>query len=148
MNTVRRFIQHIAVRGCGFHDFNICLLLNAADLGLACIVGGNAGKQLAVGINVKGGVGERCPLILVNFNNRQTNIPDVLKSQHHIFFTCPFHGFDFGRFLITLRGALLGYPVRAIGQLCAAELNNAVKAGCAGGGKAAVNLLKAEHCTR
>ena len=145
VDAVGRLVQHIPGGGGGFHDLNIGFLADAGHAGLAVVVGGNGGNELAVRIHIKGGVGQRYAGLLVYLNNGQADVPHVLPGDKNILGAVPLHRLHTGGLHIAVRGRLLRDAVGAVGQLVALKRDGAVKAGDAGSHVAAVNLLKAEH---
>ena len=115
VDAVGRLVQHIPGGGGGFHDLNIGFLADAGHAGLAVVVGGDGGNELAVREHIKGGVGQGNAGLLVHLDDGQADVPHVLPNDGHVFGAVPLHRFHTGGLHIAVRGRLLRNTVGAIG---------------------------------
>ena len=117
MDAVGGLVQHIPGRSGGFYHFNVGFLLDAGHTGHAGIVGSNGSDEFAIGVHIKGGIGQRNAGLLVYLDDGQTDVPHILPGDGHVLGAVPFHRFHAGGFHIALRGRLLRNAVGAVGQL-------------------------------
>ena len=115
VDAVRGLVQHIPGGGGGFHDLNIGFLADASYAGLAVVVGGDGGNELAVRIHIKRGVGQRYAGLLVYLNNGQADVPHVLPGNENVLGAVPFHRFHAGGLHIALGRCLLRDAIGAVG---------------------------------
>ena len=115
VDAVGGLVQNIPGGGGGFHDFDIGFFFNASHTGLAGVVGGDRGNELAVCVHVKGGVGQRYAGLLVYLHNGQADVPYIFPCNENIFGAIPFHRLYTGGLHITVRGRLFRDAIGAVG---------------------------------